>query len=119
MSISRGEVVLLPFPFASGGAAKRRPALVIQSDHNNTRLANVIVAQITSNTSRAGQERTQVLIDVATPEGSQSGLHFDSAVTCENLATVEQSLVVRKLGTLPTTLMDRVNDAFKASLGIP
>jgi mRNA-degrading endonuclease toxin of MazEF toxin-antitoxin module len=43
MSVKRGEIVLLRFPFSGGVGAKVRPALVIQADRTNQRLANTIV----------------------------------------------------------------------------
>jgi mRNA-degrading endonuclease toxin of MazEF toxin-antitoxin module len=59
---------------------KVRPALVVQSDHNNVRLTHTIVAIITKTTHRATSEATQLLIDISTPEGKQSGLLHTSAV---------------------------------------
>src|SRR4051812_8311673 len=84
---SRGDVVLVDYPFSSGSGAKRRPALVVQNDTDNARLLSTIVAMITSNTSRVHQA-TQLLIDVSTPDGQLSGLHFNSAVVCTNLFTI-------------------------------
>lgn len=119
MALKRGDVVLINMPFASGTGGKVRPVLVIQSDHNNTRLVNTIVAGITSNTSRTGHEPTQLLIDISTPEGVQSGLHQSSAITCENVATIEQSKILHTLGRLPTTLMQKVDGCVKAALELP
>jgi mRNA interferase MazF len=73
MSVQRGDVVLLTAPFASRAGAKTRPMLVVQNDRNNARMANTILVFITTNTSRIG-EPTQVLVDLATPEGRASGL---------------------------------------------
>src|SRR2546425_673946 len=81
MNVQRGEVVLVDYPYAAGGGAKVRPVLVIQNDRDNQRLLNTIVAQITSVTRRA-LEPTQLLIEIATSEGQQSGLRQDSAVNC-------------------------------------
>ena len=91
MSVQRGEIVLVPLPFTSGTGGKVRPALVVQSDHNNHRLNDTIVAMITKTTHRAGWEATQLLIDTTTPEGQQSGLLHTSAVKCEHLATLDPS----------------------------
>ena len=68
MSIRRGDVVLAWYPFASGQGGKRRPCVIVQNDADNRKLANTVVAQITKNLSRAG-DKSQVLIEVATPEG--------------------------------------------------
>ena len=118
MKVDRGDVVLVSFPFASAKGSKVRPALVVQSNHNNTRLANTILVQITTNIGRADKEPTQVLIDPDASTGKTSGLLSKSAVTCENIATVDNSKVLRKIGTLSAEAIKQVNDGLKASLAI-
>ena len=114
----RGEVVIVAFPYVSGGGGKNRPALIIQCDRNNQRLQNTIVAMITGNIRMAATEPTQLLIDPAMPEGKSSGLTFPSAVKCENLYTVSQQDILRRLGSLPASVMTQVDDCLKASLGL-
>src|SRR5262249_21758662 len=118
MNVQRGDVVLVDFPYPSGTGSKVRPALVIQNDRDNVRLTNTIVAQITGTTHRA-LEATHVLVEVATPEGQQPGLRFDSVVNCVNLLTLDKAKVLRLVGNLPDSLMIRVSDALKATLGLP
>lgn len=118
MSVERGAIVLLRFPFSSGRGAKIRPALVIQQNANNRRLVNTIVAMITSTTEHTALEPTQLLIDLTTPEGQHSGLLHTSTVKCENLFTVEQNVIIRTVGHLPDSLMEQVEQCLKASLGI-
>lgn len=115
MTVMRGDIVLVNFPMTDG-AFKRRPALVVQSDHNNPRLSNSIFAKITSNT-RGGFEATQVLIDVATPLGHQSNLRQTSVVKCENIYTLPAS-ALKKIGSLPAQLMQLVDEGLKRSLGL-
>jgi mRNA-degrading endonuclease toxin of MazEF toxin-antitoxin module len=45
----RGDIVIVAFPFATGGGGKNRPAVVVQCDRDNRRLSNTIVAMITGN----------------------------------------------------------------------
>jgi len=118
MTIKRGDVVLVHYPFVSGIGSKLRPALVVQCNHNNQRLKNVLLAAITSTAHRSG-EPTQLLIEVATSAGQQSGLVKDSVVTCENLVTVDRTRVTRSIGSLPDDVMAQVNQCLKASLEIP
>jgi mRNA interferase MazF len=118
MTLQRGDVVLVRFPFSSGTGSKVRPALVIQNDRSNQWLSNVILAAVTTTTHRSG-EPTQLLIDLGSPEARQTGLLKDSVITCENLATVDRGLVLRKIGTLPAATMQRLNDCLKASLALP
>ena len=118
MNVQRRDIVLVDFPFPKGSGSKVRPALIIQNDLDNARLLNTIVIQITGNTQRAG-EPTQVFIDIATPDGKQSGLQFDSVVNCVNLVTIDQSNVRRRIGSVSGTIMQRVNVALKSALELP
>ena len=61
--IRRGRVVLVDFA-PTNPASGVRPALIVQNDRDNGRMANTIVAQVTSNISRA-HEDTQLLLDPA------------------------------------------------------
>ncbi|MEX0716801.1 MAG: type II toxin-antitoxin system PemK/MazF family toxin [Planctomycetaceae bacterium] len=119
MKVRRGDVVLVDYPYSDRSGSKKRPCVVVQSDRNNLRIDDSIVVMITSRTSHVPVEPTKLLIDVATPAGRQSGLLFTSAVQCENIATVDGSFVLRKIGTLPPDLMQQVNDCLKAALDIP
>ena len=118
MKVKRGDVVLLDYPFASGGSSKVRPALVVQNDLDNGRLLNTIVVMITSRTSRASSEPTQLLIDISTTDGRQSGLIMNSPVNCANLFTVGQNRIMRVLGRLPMSLIAKADICLKAALGV-
>ena len=72
MNVQRGDVVLLDYPYSSGGGAKVRPASVVQNDRDNQRLTYTIVVQITSVTRRV-LEPTQVLVELSAVEGQLSG----------------------------------------------
>src|SRR4051794_27636846 len=114
--MSRGDVVIVDFPFTSGIQSKVRPALVVQNDRENRRLSKTIVAMITGNLQRAG-EPTHCLIDPTTPEGASSKLHGRSLVSCVNLYTIDQSSVVRTIGSLSSSAMTKVDRCLKEALG--
>lgn len=114
----RGDVVLVPFPFQDRLGEKIRPAVVVQHDAENQRLANTVLAMITGNLQDAGQPTT-VLVDPRTPDGAGSGLSGPSLVKCCNLATVRQRRVLRVVGHLSGHAMKQVNDALKAALELP
>ena len=118
MTVQRGDVVLLDYPFAAGGGSKVRPALVVQNDFDNTLLVNTIVVMITSRVHRAAREPTQLLIDVSTPDGRQSGLMMNSAVNCANVFTIGKNKILRTLGHMPASIMAQVDVCLKAALGI-
>jgi mRNA interferase MazF len=115
MNIQRGDIVLVDYPYTSSSEAKVRPVLVIQNDRDNQRLKNTIVAQITSQTQRS-LEATQLLIKLATDEGQESGLRQNSVINCVNLLTISKDKILRKLGHLPNSTLQKVNDCLKTAL---
>lgn len=118
MNFRRGDIALAFFPFASGAGGSRRPVLVVQNDVYNRRIRNTIVAQITTNLARAG-DPAHFLIDLASPEGQQSGLLHDSVVSCLNLATLTEDRLDKTIGSLPDVIMARVSQCLKTALAIP
>src|SRR5271166_2832984 len=110
--MKRGDVVLLDYPYADGSGSKVRPVLIVQNDRDNQRLMNTIVALVTKNVSRV-HEPTQLLIDVATPDGQRSGLNQSSAVACGNLFTVARTKVRRVIGTLPVSAMGQIDNCLR------
>jgi mRNA interferase MazF len=114
----RGDVVLAFYPFASGTGGSRRPALIVQSDLYNQRISNTIIIQITTNLQRAG-DAAHVLIEVATPDGKQSGLLHDSLISCINLATIDPSRISTVIGSLSGSIMHRIDACLKAALDLP
>jgi mRNA interferase MazF len=113
--MDRGDVVLVPFPFQDKPGEKIRPALVVQSDAENGRLVNTVVAMITGNLSDLGQPTT-VLVDPNTQIGAGSGLSGPSLIKCYNLATVRQKRVLHVIGHLSNGLIQQVNQALKEAL---
>lgn len=118
MNFRRGDIALAFYPFASGIGGSRRPVLVIQSDVYNQRIRNTIVAQITTNLARAS-DPAHLLIDLASPEGRQSGLLHDSVVSCLNVATLAEDRLDRAIGSLLDAMMAKVSECLKTALAIP
>ncbi len=115
--VNRGQIVVVDFAVA-GMSKKVRPVLVVQADAYNHKITHTIVAMSRTNLARAA-EPTHLLIDVSTPEGKQAGLLHTSVVNCNTLTTVRQDEVLRVLGTLPVSLMQRIDQCLKVVLAIP
>lgn len=98
MPFRRGDVVLVLFPDSNLRTAKRRPALVVQADELHTGLPQSIVAMITSNMMRAGH-RSRVIIKRESAQGRGMGLLTDSVIMTDNLATVLDSEIDRRIGS--------------------
>src|SRR5438105_530133 len=118
VKVSRGDVLLLDFPFSDASGSKVRPAIVVQNDAHNRRMSSTMVVLVTKTIRRARREPTQFLIRNDSREGAAAGLHFDSAVTCTNLYTVHVDFVRFRIGRVPDTLVPTLDACLKAALGI-
>jgi mRNA interferase MazF len=115
MPYNRGDVVLALFPNSDLRTAKRRPALIVQTNNLGTGLGQTIVAMITSNLARSGHP-SRVFVALATPEGQQTGLLADSVIITDNLVTLLEVEIDRKIGIWSD--MVAVDAALKHTLGI-
>ncbi len=93
--------------------AKRRPVLVIQADSfNNSRLATVLVAVISSNTALAAMPGNVFLPSTATE------LPRDSVVNVTALITLNKSDLGDPGGRLPDLLQHEVDRGLRRVLGL-
>lgn len=117
----KGDVVLVSFPYTTDEGqtqTKRRPAVIISNDYNNARLDDVLLVPLTSNTSRAGREPTQVVVSMNSPEGQAGGLRLDSVIDCTVIATIPRTLLVSKIGAFPQETMERVDQCLMIAMAI-
>jgi mRNA interferase MazF len=89
-----------------------RPVLVIQNNTGNRHSPTVIVAAITSRTTKA-QLPTHVPI-----KRSESGLKCDSTILLEQVRTIDRSRLKEYIGQLSSGLMDKTDKALYISLGL-
>ena len=115
--VRRGDVVIVDFPFTDVPSAKRRPAVVVQSDRYNPHIQKTIVAMITGNLRRTG-DPCHVFVDPSTPEGASAGVSGPSLISCWNLYTLDQVRIQQSIGHLSDVLKQRVNDALKETLDV-
>ena len=115
--MNRGDVVIVRFPFADGRGGKNRPAVVVQNDHDNERMANTIIAMITGNTSHSHLS-TQVLLDPTDPDGQSSGVYGRSAVKATTLYTIEQRDILRQIGHLSDATLYKLDQALRMALAL-
>ncbi len=117
----KGDVVLVSFPYTTDEGTtqtKRRPAVLISNDYNNSRLDDVLLVPLTSNTTRATREPTQVVVMMNTPEGQAGGLRLDSVIDCTVIATIPKTLLVNKIGAFPQETMERVDQCLMIAMAI-
>ena len=116
--MNRGDVILVRFPHPSGARGKKRPAVVVQADNYAGVVSTLVVAEVTKNLTMAADPAC-FFVDAATPEAKATGLVRDSVVSCLLLATIDTDGVAKVLGTLSSSMMQKLNDCLKAALGLP
>ena len=89
-SYSKGDVVLVRFPFSDLSAAKVRPVVIVSTPHASQ---DLFVISLTSKTARL------LTGEFVLSEWKNSGLNVASAVK-RGLFTIHESLIVKSVGTL-------------------
>ncbi|MFH1051512.1 MAG: type II toxin-antitoxin system PemK/MazF family toxin [bacterium] len=89
-----GDVVLVPFPFSNLLTTKKRPAVVISSLQYNMLTSDIVIIAITS------QQQNVLGIGECSINDSQSAGLLKQSTIKPAIATIEQNLVLKKLGKL-------------------
>jgi len=109
----RGEVYLVNFdPTLGAEIQKTRPALIVQNDIANRHSAITIVAAITSQFDEPLYP-TEVLI-----QAPQGGLRTESVVLLNQIRSIDRRRLGRRLGTLRSETMERVDRAILIAMGL-
>jgi mRNA interferase MazF len=95
--LSKGDVIVINYPFVDASDSKKRPALIVAESGSN-----IIVCVITS---KSGREKEIKLED----EDFRSGkLDLISYIHPNALYTTKKDLVLRKVGSLKDEKLDKV-----------
>jgi mRNA interferase MazF len=105
----RWSIVVVPFPFTDQETSKRRPALVLSQVEFARASGHSILAMITS----GGRSRWPS--DVAVQQHEEAGLRAPSLVRFK-LFTLEQRLILRRVGFLQPDDRSRVELALRQAL---
>lgn len=110
----RGEIWWVSAGKPSGSEpGYRRPFLIVSSDaFNESRIATVIAAALTTNLDRAIAPGN-VLV-----RRRVSGLPQDSVVNVSSLASLDRSRLLAKVGALPSRVMAGVDEGLRVALGL-
>ncbi|MEM9904152.1 MAG: type II toxin-antitoxin system PemK/MazF family toxin [Cyanobacteria bacterium P01_D01_bin.44] len=105
MTLAKGNIVLVPFPFTDLSQTKLRPAIILWVAPNGN---NITLCFISSqNLNRLTDD--EFLIEAEAPEFAQTGLKVASKARVSRLVTLESRLLRRRLGNLGPDLMQRLD----------
>lgn len=109
-SFECGDVILVPFPFTDQSTSKQRPAIVVSTAAYNTARPDLIIMAVTS------QVRAENSFDCLVTDWQAAGLLKPSTVK-PVIATIEQGLVIKRLGQLTEPDRCAVSTALRGMLG--
>lgn len=113
-SVTRGKIVLVPFPFDDLSAAKVRPAACLTVPIGRHR--HVVLAFITSRVP-ADLTDTDIVLDADEADFVLTGLQVSSALGLHRLMTVTSSTIVRELGRIPPERLDDTTTRLRRLFG--
>jgi mRNA interferase MazF len=87
-----GDIVLVPFPFTSQAASKKRPAVVVSNPAYNASKPDIVVMAVTS------QLRASALLGEVWLQDWQAARLLKPSAIKPVFATLEQVMVIRQLG---------------------
>ena len=111
-SPKRGDVYLVNLDPTIGSEIKKtRPAVIIQNDVGNQYSPVTIIAPITS----GDKAIYPVEVEIKSPVG---GLANDSLILLNQIRTVDQRRLVKRLGQIDKNTMRKIDQAIMISLGL-
>ncbi|AIE74293.1 MULTISPECIES: type II toxin-antitoxin system PemK/MazF family toxin, partial [unclassified Synechocystis] len=94
MPLSKGDIVLVPFPFSDLSQTKLRPAVILWVDSQGQ---DVTVCFISSrNIDQISPEEVALIPE--DPEFSETGLKVASKIRVTKIVTIDRKLLQRRLG---------------------
>ncbi len=108
---SFGEVVLVPFPFTDQTTAKKRPAIVVSSSDYNFNRPDLVLMAVTSQVREPAPYGDTALI-----QWEAAGL-IKPSVMKPIFTTIEQGLVIKRLGELAEEDKQALRDVLQEILG--
>ncbi len=113
MTIKRGDIYYADLsPVIGSEQGGVRPVLIVQNDIGNKYSPTVIAAAITS---QQGKTELPTHIEV---NGDSCGLAKDSVVLLEQVRTIDKRRLKEKMGALPNSDMNKINNAISISMGL-
>lgn len=117
MTLQRGDVVLVPFPFTDLTRQKARPAVVVSSEQFNAASPDVVVVAISSKL-RSTPNDADLILRQGSAGFQGTGLRVSSVIRTTKLLTLQQSLVYTTLGKLESRVINELDSRLARAVGL-
>ena len=113
VTVKRGDIYYADLsPVIGSEQGGIRPVLIVQNDIGNKFSPTVIAAAITSQRDKTNLP-THIKVDA-----DGCGLSKDSIVLLEQVRTIDKQRLKEKMGSLPDSAMNKINEALSVSFGL-
>mgnify|MGYP001558820838 CR=1 FL=1 len=109
MIVSKGDLLLVPFPFSDQSGKKVRPVVVVSNDNFNETSGDLIVFGITSNILK---DRFSIFL---TNEDLEHGKLFDPCIIkVENILRINKDLIIKTIGKIKKNKLEESISLFNS-----
>lgn len=108
--MSKGDLVLVPFPFTDLSGQKVRPALILSSERKSE---DCIVAFLSSI-----KNKKIYSFDFPVTSSKRNGLKVNSVIKISKIATLEKRTILGRLGTLESVELKQIDIKLKRLFGL-
>ena len=112
-AVSRGDIVLVPFPFTDLSHRKIRPAIIL-----NVLREDVLVAFISSVVPLTAPDPTDCVLTASDPAFPATGLKLTSVFKLAKILCLHQSLILRQIGHVAPALQKELDVRLARAVGL-
>jgi mRNA interferase MazF len=109
MPVSKGDIILVPFPFTDLSQTKLRPAVVLWADGKGQDVTLCFISSQKVETLAANE----FAIAANDPQFSMTGLKITSKVRVTRIVTLERRMLRRRLGKLSEQLIEHLDQVLR------
>lgn len=108
--MTKGKIVLVPFPFTDLSGNKVRPCLVLYEQKSGDDCIVLFISSIKQ--ARTGS------FDIQINASKTNGLKTDSIIKLDKIATLQKKIILGELGTLEPKYMKIINQSLMRMFGL-
>jgi mRNA interferase MazF len=112
MSLQKGDIVLVPFPFTGLSGTKLRPGLVLWIDT----IGDDVTLCFISSQNISSLNPEEFILEPSDPDFTSTGLRVASKVRVTRITTIERRLITRRIGKLGANQVQQLNTVILQAL---
>ncbi|MFH1287728.1 MAG: type II toxin-antitoxin system PemK/MazF family toxin [bacterium] len=113
--MTKGTIILTPFPFTNLSGVKRRPAVIISSSKKTGN--DVIVAFISSVVIEPVKD-TEYVLEINHPGFKETGLKKRSVFKMNKVVTIEKGIIIGEIGKVSDSILQELDKRLKVAFSL-